>query len=214
MSTSVVWNRQIFSFWKILAISALLPILRKLAYPEPLRTCDLVFGEGPRMSRTLIILFRRDPSKDRSGQEIHYEGYQPFWPDGRPVAVGLDAFCQHGQRLLSLGRHLAGRHERLIRMTCFPLGGREDSLTRLPGYRVRRFFIERQGPVGRIHFLDGTPTTAVFEIGRDEPRVLHWIGLSGLDDGDRQWFDLAATPIETIPIPRSRTWASEIYNLS
>jgi hypothetical protein len=51
-------------------------------------------------------------------------------------------------------------------------------------------------------------------VGRDEPRVLHWIGLSGLADGDRQWFDLAATPIETISIPRSRSWASEIYNLS
>jgi hypothetical protein len=172
------------------------------------------FGEWLRMSRTLTILFRRDPSKDRHGEEIQYEGYQPLWPDGRPVAVGLDAFCRHGQRLLGLGRHLAGRRERLIQMTCFPLGGRDDDLNRLPGHRVRRFFIERQGQVGRIHFLDGTPTTAVFEVGRDEPRVLHWIGLSSLEDGDRQWFDLAASPIETIPLPRSRSWVSKVYNLS
>jgi hypothetical protein len=31
-------------------------------------------------------------------------------------------------------------------------------------------------------------------IGRDEPRVLHWIGLPALADGARQWFDIAARP--------------------
>ena len=60
------------------------------------------------MSRTLRILFRRDPAKDRHRENIFFEGYQVLWPDGRPVAVGLDAFCKHGQRLLGLGRHLAG----------------------------------------------------------------------------------------------------------
>jgi hypothetical protein len=29
-------------------------------------------------------------------------------------------------------------------------------------------------------------------MGRDEPRVLRWIGLPGLQDGERLWFDLAA----------------------
>jgi hypothetical protein len=166
------------------------------------------------MARTLTILFRRDPSRDRSREHIEYEGYEALWPDGRPVAVGLDAFCRHGQRLLGLGRHLAGRHERLIQMTCFPLSGRDDDLNRLPGHRVRRFFIERTGRIGRIHFLDGTPTTTVFVMGRDEPRVLHWIGLSSLEEGERQWFDLAALPMESFSIPRSRSRASEVYNLS
>ena len=55
------------------------------------------------MSRTLRILFRRDPSKDRQRGNIVFEGYEVLWPDGRPVAVGLDAFCKHGQRLLGLG---------------------------------------------------------------------------------------------------------------
>jgi len=166
------------------------------------------------MSRTLTILFRRDPSKDKHREDIDYEGYLPLWPDGRPVTVGLDAFCRHGQRLLGLGRHLAGQRERLIHLTCFPLSSREEDMNRLPGHRVRRFFIERQGQVGRIHFMDGTPTAAVFEVGRDEPRVLHWIGLTSLGDGDRQWFDLAASPVESFTPSRSRPRASEIYNLS
>jgi hypothetical protein len=149
------------------------------------------------MSRTLTIIFRRDPSRDRQDDEVKYEGYEPLWPDGRAVAVGLDAFCKHGIRLLGLGKHLAGNRERLIKLICLPLLGPDDELHRLPGHRVRRFFIERRGQTGRIHFLDETPTAVTFEIGRDEPRVLHWVGLPSLEDGERLWFDLAATAVET-----------------
>ena len=149
------------------------------------------------MSRTLIIVFRRDPAKDQHRENIHYEGYQPFWPDGRMVGIGVDAFCKHGQRLLGLGKHLQGVDERLIKLVCLPLSSRDDELNRIPGFRVRRFFIERQGKQGRLHFLDGTPTSIVFEIGRDEPRVLQWVGLPSLEDGDVLWFDLAAMPVES-----------------
>ncbi len=144
------------------------------------------------MARTLTVLFCRDPSRDRQCGTIRFEGYQVCWPDGRAVHTGLDGFCKHGQRLLGLGRPPAGGHEHLIELTCFPLTGRKDALTRLPGYRVRRFFLERQGRCGRIHFLDGTPTEIVFEIGSDEHQVLDWIGLSTLGDCEQQWMDLAA----------------------
>jgi hypothetical protein len=155
------------------------------------------------MPRTLTVLFRRDPSKDRQNGTIHFEGYQPCWPDGRPVDVGLDAFCKHGQRLLGLGRHLAGRKERLIELICFPLKGRDDDLVRIPGHRVRRFYLERKGSCGRIHFLDGTPTDTVFELGRDEQAVVEWIGLPGMAEGEHQWMDLAARAVEpaTTPYP-------------
>jgi hypothetical protein len=148
------------------------------------------------MARTLTILFRRDPSRDGWRNNIHFEGYQILWPDGRPVAVGLDAFCKHGQRLLGLGRHLAGCSERLIELLCFPLSGRDDDLTKIPGHRVRRFFLERHGACGRIHFLDGTPTATIFELGRDEFPVLEWIGLPELREGEQQWIDLAARVVE------------------
>jgi hypothetical protein len=150
------------------------------------------------MSRTLRVLFRRDPSKDRVCGQIHFEGYKIHWPDGRAVAIGLDGFCRHGQRLLGLGRYLAGCTERLIEMIIFPLHDIEDDLTRIPGHRVRRFYLQRQGQRGRVHFMDGTPTDTVFEIGRDEGRVLHWIGLTSLPDGARQWFDLAARAVEPV----------------
>jgi hypothetical protein len=156
----------------------------------------LYLGEPLWMSRTLTILFRRDPSRDRQDNTIHIEGYEPLWPGGEAVAVGLDGFCKHGIRLLGLGKHLAGRRERLINLICIPLSGPEDELHRLPGHRVRRFFIQRGGKIGRIHFLDETPTAVTFQIGRDEPRVLRWIGLPALRDGERLWFDLAAAAAE------------------
>jgi hypothetical protein len=146
------------------------------------------------MPRKLTVLFRRDPTRDHQDNKIEYEGYEMLWPDGRPVTVGLNAFCKHGQALLRLGRHLAGCRERLLDLVCFPLAGRDDAYTRLPGHRVRRFFVERHGRQGRVHFLDGTPTAVVFDLHRDESRVLQWIGLPGLRDGERQWFDVAASP--------------------
>lgn len=149
------------------------------------------------MSRSLTVLFRRDPSRDRQHNKIHFEGYQVLWPDGQEVTVGLDALCKHGQRLLGLGKHLAGCSERLIELIFYPLRSREDHLTRIPGHRVRRFCLKREGQRGRIHFLDGTPTETVFEMDRDEPRVLWWTGLPDLDEGEHQWFDLAARAVET-----------------
>lgn len=166
------------------------------------------------MSRTLRLLFRRDPSRDRQDERIHYEGYEFLWPDGQPVTLGLDAFCKHGQRLLGLGRYLAGAPERLVDMLCFPLADAEAPLTRLPGHRVRRFSIQRQGRQGRLYFLDGTPTTIVLDLDRDETVVLNWIGLSTLQDGERQWFDLAARPAEqAVPVPRTPSPAFDVSSV-
>jgi hypothetical protein len=148
------------------------------------------------MVRTLKVIFRRDPDKDRSREQVDFEGYKMFWPDGRPVAVGLDAFCRQGQRLLGLGRHLKGCSERLVDLMFFPLKDRDDDLVRIKGCRVRRFFMRRQGCQGRIHFLDGTPTATVFYT-HDEAPVVYWCGLHSIPEGGDQWFDLAARPAET-----------------
>jgi len=163
------------------------------------------------MARNLTLLFRRDPSRDRKSELVSFEGYRILWPDGEPVGIGVDALCKHGQRLFGLGKHLANCSEKLIKMVCFPLEGREDDLNRIPGHRVRRFYVERTGDVGRIHFMDETPTTLTFEVGRDEPAVLEWLGLPDVPDGGRQWFDLAATELDTVipATPRPRRHASQ-----
>jgi hypothetical protein len=148
------------------------------------------------MLRTLQVLFRRDPSRDRRLNNVDMEGFQLLWPDRSPVGYGLDAFCYHAQRILSLNRFLVGHEERLLEMVQFPLRTKDDEMIRLPGLRVRRFLIRRLGPVGRIHLINGTATEITFEDGRDEPRVVEWIGLSGLRDGEQLWFDFTVRPAE------------------
>jgi len=157
---------------------------------------------GMPMSRRLTVLFQRDPSRDRQEGHIQITGYQILWPDGRPVGVALDAFCTRGQRLLGLDRVMAGHQERLIDVLCFRLNGRDDHLVKIPGHRVRRFFLERRGHRARLHFLDGTPTETTFEIGRDEDRVLDWIGIHDVPEGVQQWVDIAAqaTPAVTLSV--------------
>jgi hypothetical protein len=165
------------------------------------------------MSRTLRVLLRRDASRDHQEEGISYEGYQFLWPDGRALTVGLTAFCKHGQRLLGLGRAMAGARERLVDLIIFPLAGNEAPLTRLPGHRVRRFSIRREGRQGRLYFFDGTPTTVVFDLDQDEGKVLHWIGLPSLSDGEQQWFDLAARPVEAPARTRTASHAFSLYLL-
>ena len=74
---------------------------------------------------------------------------------------------------------------------------------------VRRFFLLRTGTLGRIHFLDGTPTESVFELGQDDPRITHWLGMNTLPDGETQWFDLAAVQVEGPSVQRHRMHAVE-----
>lgn len=148
------------------------------------------------MARRLKVLFRRDPDRDRQENRVNYEGYKFLWPDGRPLGVSFDALCNHGQRLFGLGRRLGDRTELFVEMLCCPLTNPEDDITRIAGARVRRFFLERTGSLGRLHFMDGTPTTIVLDLERDEWPVLQWIGMDVLPDGQRAWFDLAARPLE------------------
>lgn len=154
------------------------------------------------MSRSITVIFRRDAARDRRRDGLPFAGYRMLWPGGREVEVGLESFCRYGQRLLGLDRHLDGAEERLIEVLCFPISDPGAPTTRLPGRRARarRFFLERRGVRGRLHFLDGTPTEVDFVLGRDEPRVVEWIGLAGAPDGDRICVDLAARPVEPAPI--------------
>jgi hypothetical protein len=148
------------------------------------------------MSRILTVLFRRNPMTDRQQDQVQFEGYQMMWPDGRALSLGFDALCKHGQRMFGLGKQLRGESERLVDMLCFPVPDHESDLTRLPGHRVRRFGLERHGQQGRIYFFDGTPTTMVFDLDRDERTVTDWLGLPELADGERVWFDLAARVVD------------------
>lgn len=141
-------------------------------------------------ARTIHLLFRKDGSDPTK--------YQALWPDRTSMGPGLsECFptSKHFQRILGLPRILQGFAEKLVELRFFPLDSRDDDLHRIPGYRVRRFYLSRTGQVGRIHFMDGTPTDASYEIGHVDERFLLWLGLRDLADGQIQWFDLAATDL-------------------
>jgi hypothetical protein len=144
------------------------------------------------MSRTLTAVFRRAPSRDKHINNFTLVGYSMSWPDGRPVAVGLDAFCHRGQRLLGIHKLMAGCDERKVTLVCASCPDLQARMLNLPGSRVRRFCLCREGRRGRLHFMDGTPTSATFDLDEDEQSVLDWIGLPAVPDGGHQWVDVAA----------------------
>jgi hypothetical protein len=127
------------------------------------------------MESTLRILLQRDPSRDHEDPQACLQGYNVLWPDGRPMSVGFDAFCRQGQRLLGLGRWLPECGRQLIDLNCFHVISREESMTRLPGHRVRRFCWRRKGRKGRLHFQDGTATAIVLDLDCDEPYLLELV---------------------------------------
>lgn len=152
------------------------------------------------MTRSLQVLLRRDPLRDRQENDVPLEGYRFLWLDGRPMTTGLNALCKHGRRVLDLDRHLAGRGECRLELLWIPQQNPQAAMTRLPGLRVRRFYLLRQGRQGRVYFLNGTPTIIVFDLDHDEEAVLRWVGLANMRDGETQWFDLSARPA-TLSLP-------------
>jgi len=142
----------------------------------------------------LTFLFQRRPGTEYARDGIISAEYDIAWPDGRPVQTGLSRFCNFGARLL-LGRRYAGGTA-LVRLTIHPVAGLETALTRPGGgVRCRRLYALRQGDTIRLHFLDGTPTDAVFHAAEEEPPVLHWLQADRMRPGEAFWFDLSSQTI-------------------
>jgi hypothetical protein len=117
--------------------------------------------------------------------------YDIAWPDGRPVQASLKRFCTFGARLL-LGRHYAGGPA-LVSLAIHPVAGLEAPLTRPGrGVRCRRLYAMRLGDTIYLHFLDGTPTEAIFHATKDEPSVLRWLQTDRMRPGEPFWFDLSS----------------------
>jgi hypothetical protein len=139
----------------------------------------------------LTVLFQRRPGTEQVRRGVAFSEYDIFWPDGRPVRLGLSRFCKFGARLL-LGRRYEG-DTALVKVTLHPVAGLEASLTRPGGgVRCRRLYAVRRGDAIRLHFLDGTPTEAVFHAAADEPTVLRWLQAERMQPGEPFWFDLAS----------------------
>jgi hypothetical protein len=139
----------------------------------------------------LTVLFQRRAGTEQVRRGVTFCEYDIFWPDGQPVRLGLSRFCNFGARLL-LGRRYEGETA-LVQVTLHPVAGLEAALTRPGGgIRCRRLYALRRGDAIRLHFLDGTPTEAVFHAKSDEARVLRWLQAERMRPGEPFWFDLAS----------------------
>jgi hypothetical protein len=149
--------------------------------------------------RELLVRFRRNPAGDGCRDGLAFRGFRFSWPDGRPVRTGLSRLCGVGTALF-FGRRQPVPDDCLLRLCCAATA--EDAPPRrpAPGVRVLRMYLQREGPRGVLHFHNGLRTEVVFEDGVDEPRVLRWVGMDGLADGDRIWLDLFALPCGHPPV--------------
>ena len=136
--------------------------------------------------RKISVVLRRNETKDEQLSGIQYTGYDVFWPSGgRVQGLGFDRFCKIGMRYI-LGREkpeVAAVDAYFVSLT-----GRDDPLPRIPGCRLRVLYLERSGPQLKVFLSDATPTEIIFDLERDEERVLDWIGGRQIAEGDRQWF--------------------------
>lgn len=143
------------------------------------------------MERRLILLFQRNYENDHANGKVVYSGFDVTWPDGSRVEAVLEKLCQHGVRTILGRRAVADRQ--LVELIIRHLPNRDAPLPpSRQGVRSRRLFLSRHGETGTIHFLNGVATDISFQLGRDDPRVLHWVGLSDLEDGGCRWLDLLA----------------------
>jgi len=154
-------------------------------------------NDDPRTrSRYILALFRRYTQGDERKDRINYEGYRIHWANGEPASLGLDRFCQLGCRLLGLGRKMRNQNEQLVEIGVHPLDGLDAPLTQLgQGIRCRRFYFMREGQRARLYFFNGTETEVTFDLEKDEPRVLDWLGVADMEEGEQFWLDLSAQTV-------------------
>jgi hypothetical protein len=139
----------------------------------------------------ITVLLTRRRERDDANDRIVYSGYDIHWPDGRPVSIGLERFCQQGTRLL-LGR-ARNVQQALIRVTLYPISGLDAEFTRPgQGIRCKRFYSLLEKNEIRFHFFTGTPTEVVFHRHDDDPEVLRWLHAERVRQGHPFWFDLAS----------------------
>ena len=154
--------------------------------------------------RKMALVFRRNESKDERIGGIEYTGYDLYWPSGSKVqGLAFDRFCKIGVRYI-LGRDKP--EVAAVDVYFVPLAGRDDVLPRIPGARLRVLCLDRKDTQLQIFLSDDTPTDIVFDLERDEERMLAWLGARQVADGGRQWFGFYALRKElaemTVPARR------------
>ncbi len=146
-------------------------------------------------ARTLTLVCERNEKFDHEHERIQYSGMVFYWPEGNKVDLSVNQFCQIGVRTLIGRKHISSRQ--LLNITLTPVAGLEAPLPRLgKGSRSRRLFIRKQDNVGIMHLINGMATGLQFYPNRDDARIVEWLGMNDINDGDDMWFDLVVSSSE------------------
>jgi hypothetical protein len=147
--------------------------------------------EALQNGRKIDVLLRRNSRNDDTSEDATYTGFDICWENGQPAQVNLARLCGIAVHQIFHNQipHEGSFH---VQFYLVPVENRGAPRLAVPrSLKPRRVYIERQGPVAALHLANGFCTDIIFHQD-DDPRMLHWIGLTQLSDGQQQWADMVA----------------------
>lgn len=147
--------------------------------------------EALQNGRKIDVLLRRNSRNDDTSEDAAYTGFDICWENGQPAQVNLARLCGIAVHQIFHNQipHEGSFH---VQFYLVPVENRGAPRLAVPrSLKPRRVYIERQGPVAALHLANGFCTDIIFHQD-DDPRMLRWIGLMQLSDGQQQWADMVA----------------------
>jgi hypothetical protein len=134
---------------------------------------------------------RRNTHNDGACDNATYTGFDIFWEDGRPVQTSMARMCGIAVRHI-FGHQIPSGDLFPVQFHIVPQENPYSPRLALPRrFKPRRVYFQRLGPTAVLHLANGYRTDVVFH-EEDDPRMLQWVGLAALADGEQQWVDLVA----------------------
>lgn len=145
--------------------------------------------EALRHGRKIDLLLRRNSSNDSTTGDVKYTGFDICWEDGQPVQMNLARLCGVGVSQI-FGDQIPQAGSFCVRYYLVPVENRAAPRLAVPrSLKPRRVYFERQGPLAALHLANGFCTDIAFH-QNDDPRILQWVGLPQMSQGQQQWADV------------------------
>jgi hypothetical protein len=147
--------------------------------------------EALQTGRKIDVLLRRNSQNDGTSEDATYSGFDICWEDGQPAQVNLTRLCGIAVHQI-FGDRAPHAGSFRVQFYLVPVDNRSAPRLAVPrSLKPRRVYFERQGPIAALHLANGFCTDIIFHQD-DDPRMLRWIGLTQLANGQQQWADMVA----------------------
>jgi len=147
--------------------------------------------EALRHGRKIDVLLRRNTHNDSTSKDAEYTGFDICWEDGQPAQVNMARLCGIAIRQI-FGDQIPPAGSYRVQYYLVPIGDRSAPRLAVPrSLKPRRVYFERQGSIAALHLANGFCTEIKFHQD-DDPRMLRWVGLPQLSQGQQKWADIVA----------------------